>query len=92
MTLPPKPGQVQHIFRNAPGHLPDTPANRALLEGLANDTRAVLGPDRFGNTLAARLNPDGTQTWVRYRNGVIINGGVNPTPRTYNPQTGLDGQ
>ncbi len=70
---------------------PDTPANRALLEGLANDTKAVLGPDKFGNTWAARLNPDGTQTWVQYRNGVIINGGVNPTPRTFNSQTGLSG-
>ena len=91
VTLPGKPGQIQHIFRDAAGHLPDTPTNRSLLEGLANDTAAVLGPDRFGNTWAARLNLDGTQTWVQYRNGVIINGGVNPTPRTYNPQTGLSG-
>ncbi|MBS0267302.1 MAG: hypothetical protein JSS02_35585 [Planctomycetes bacterium] len=91
VKLPQKPGQLQHIFRNAPGHLPDTPANRALLEGLSNDAGAVLGTDKFGNTWAARLNADGTQTWVQYRCDVIINGGLNPTPRTFNPQTGLSG-
>jgi filamentous hemagglutinin len=90
-ALPQKPGQIQHIFRNAPGHLPDTPANRAMLEGLANDPVAVLGTDKYGNTWAARINADGTQIWVQYRNGVIINGGVNTAPRTYNPQTGLSG-
>jgi len=92
VTLPERPGQIQHIFRDAAGHVPDTAANRAILEGLANDTGAVLGADRFGNTWAAQLNADGTQTWVQYRNGVIINGGVNPTPRTFSPQTGLSGQ
>ena len=92
VSLPSKPGQLQHIFRDEPGHLLDSPANRALLEGLANDINAVLGSDRFGNVWAARLNLDGTQVWVQYRNGIIMNGGVNATPRLYNAITGLSGQ
>lgn len=82
-------GRVKHIFREAPGHLPDTPANRSLLQELAADASASLGTDRFGNTWFARVNPDGTQLWVQVRNGEVINGGLNLVPRNYNPQTGM---
>jgi hypothetical protein len=87
--FPDNEAQVRHIFRDAPGHLPDTSANRQLLPSVANDATATLGTDKFGNVWSARINPDGTQTWVQSRNGVIINGGVNQTPRAFNPQTGL---
>jgi filamentous hemagglutinin len=70
---------------------PDTPANRALLQGVGEDSGALLGADRFGNQWFARLNADGTQTWVQIRNGTIINGGMNQTPRPFNPGTGLSG-
>ncbi|WP_224367594.1 hypothetical protein [Hyalangium versicolor] len=87
VTLPDK--RAGHIFRDAPGHLKDTPANRQLLKDVANDPGARLGTDKFGNRWSARTNPDGTQTWVQIRNGEIINGGVNPTPRMFHPETGL---
>lgn len=87
--LPENEAQLRHIFRDAPGHVPDTPANRQLLQSVADDATATLGTDRFGNVWSARINSDGTQTWVQSRNGVIINGGVNQTPRTFNPRTGL---
>ncbi len=87
VTLPDK--RVGHIFRDAPGHLTDTPANRQLLRDVGGDPSSRLGADKFGNTWSARTNPDGTQTWVQTRNGEIINGGVNQTPRTFNPKTGL---
>ena len=89
--FPTEPGQVKHIFRDAPGHLPDTPGNRALLLDVANDPAAMLGTDRFGNVWSARTLPDGSQVWVQTRNGVIQNGGLNQTPRVFNPQTGLSG-
>jgi hypothetical protein len=89
--FPPNEAQIQHIFREAPGHIADTPANRALLQGLAGDAGSLLGTDRFGNQWFARLNADGTQTWVQVRNGTIINGGVNQTPRPFDPGTGLSG-
>lgn len=80
--------RLGHIFRDAEGHLPDTPANRQLLTDVGNDPAATLGTDSFGNTWSARTLSDGTQVWVRTRNGEIINGGLNQTPRAFNPQTG----
>lgn len=88
--FPTNPGQTNHIFDNRPGHLIDTPSNRVLLRDVANDSATTLGTDRFGNTWSARNLPDGRQVWVRTRNGVITNGGVNTTPRSFNPQTGLN--
>jgi len=81
--------RVPHIFRNAPGHLPDTPANRKLLQDVADDPATVLGTDKFGNTWSARTLDDGTQAWVQTRDSNIINAGLNPTPRAFNPRTGL---
>jgi hypothetical protein len=81
--------RVGHIFRNAEGHVLDTQANRALLVDVANNRAARLGTDQFGNVWSAATRADGTQVWVQMRNGQIINGGVNATPRTFNPQTGL---
>lgn len=81
--------RVGHIFRNKSGHLPDTPENRKLLEGLANDSTKSLGKDARGNEWCASTRADGTQVWVSIRNGEITNGGVNATPRSFHPETGL---
>jgi len=81
--------RLQHTFRNAPGHLKDTPANRKLLERVANDPKCKLGPDEHGNTLHGYIQNDGTPVWVQLRDGKIINGGVNQVPKVYNPKTGL---
>ncbi|PMS14281.1 hypothetical protein FNF07_05190 [Trinickia caryophylli] len=78
-----------HIFRDSDGHISDTPANRQLLENVANDPSAVLGTDKYGTTWAAKTNPDGTQTWVGIRGGKVSYGGINQTPKSFNPQTGL---
>ncbi len=90
-TFPGNPGQVQHIFRDSPGHLPDSAANRELLREVASDHSTTLGEDKFGNTWSAKTLPNGTQVWTETRNGVIINGGLNQTPRSFNQQTGLSG-
>ena len=79
-----------HIFRNAPGHLPeDTEHNRSLLESLANNPAAQLGKDKYGNGWAALMRPDGTQLWIQSRGAEIINGGINVTPRVFDPRLGL---
>ncbi len=82
-------GRAKHIFRTAPGHLPDSPTNRRLLQELTADESARLGTDQFGNEWFARTNPEGTQLWVQVRHGEIINGGLNQVPRNYNSQMGL---
>jgi hypothetical protein len=80
-TLPPGNSQLQHIFRDAPGHVADTPANRTLLESTAQNPGNYVGMYN-GNKVYARTQSDGTQVWVYERNGVIQNGGVNTTPWT----------
>jgi len=81
--------RAKHIFRGSRGHLPDTQENRRLLQELAADKSARLGTDKYGNVWSAKLNPDGTQTWVQVRHGEIINGGLNQAPHPFNPETGL---
>jgi filamentous hemagglutinin len=87
--FPENESQTKHIFGDREGHLPDTPANRALLRATASNPQNFLGTDRFGNQWFAELNGDGTQIWVRVRGGVINNGGLNQVPRTFNPESGL---
>ena len=78
-----------HIFRDAPGHLLDTPENRRLLWETANDPAHRLGRDRYGNVWYARLLDIDSQVWVQVRGDKIHNGGLNRPPRSYNPETGF---
>jgi filamentous hemagglutinin len=89
ITLPTSESQLGHIFRDETGHLPDTPNNRSLLQSVANDSGNKLGSDQFGNEWYAQTQPNGSQVWVKVRNGQIENGGLNQTPKTYSPSTGL---
>ena len=87
--FPPNDSQIKHIFRNSPGHLPDTPENRELLVKLANDIEAYQGKDKYGNDWHVRLNEDGTQDWARCQNQKINDGGKNIEPLPWNEKTGL---
>ena len=86
--LPTNDSQLKHIFRDKNGHLPDTPQNRSLLEHTTKKEN-FLGVDKYGNNWYAKKQPDGSQVWVETRNGNIINGGLNSTPKNWNSQTGL---
>jgi hypothetical protein len=46
------------------GHVADTPANRKLLQEVADDAATTLGVDKWGNTWSARILEDGRQVWV----------------------------
>lgn len=82
--------RVSHIFRVADGHFPvDTAANRRLLLRVARDPGSHLGEDRFGVIRAAQTMQDGRQVWAQIRHGRIVNGGVNSTPRSFSPVTGM---
>ncbi|WP_332609741.1 hypothetical protein [Achromobacter sp. ESBL13] len=63
--------RVAKIFGVREGHIMDTAENRALLLGVANDPKSVLGLDRFGSTWSAKIQSDGSQVWVQTRNGKI---------------------
>ena len=87
--IPNNPATTGHIFRDAEGHIPDTPQNRSLLEDVANSAQDFLGYDKYGNAWYTRQLPDGTFAWVEARNGNIFEGGINKTQKTWNPETGL---
>ena len=88
--LPKNDSQLKHIFREAEGHLPDTPVNRALIENTANNPLNFLGKDKHGVCWYAQIKPDGSQIWVKTYDGIISNGGVNKTPILFDPETGLN--
>lgn len=90
IKLPPNDSQLCHIFGNRPGHLPDTPENRKKLEDLANDESKYVGDDKYGNSWSSQIEPDGSQTWVRFRDGIINEGGSNKKPRLWDKDTGLN--
>jgi hypothetical protein len=77
------------MLQNRPGHVPDTPRNRALLESVASDPSARAGVDARNNVWSDRILPDGTQAWVAVREGRISYGGLNKTPRTFDKLTGF---
>ena len=90
VVFPTSESELRHIFRQTERHVADTPENRGLLLDVANDVSARLESDQYGNTWAACVLPDGQQAWVRIRADTILNGGINATPRKFNPRTGLN--
>lgn len=85
--LPTKTAQLKHIFREARGHLLDTPENRKLITETANELENYLGTDKYGNENYAKILPDGSQIWVMVRNGTIQNAGKNLKPRIFDIET-----
>lgn len=83
------PGVISRIFNNKPGHFPDKKRYRLKLVDLANDPSKHLGRDKNGNEWNAQIEPDGTQTWVCYRDGIISDGGFFDPPRTWNEESGF---
>ena len=87
--LPPNDSQLKHIFRNAEGHLPDTPENRELVTNMANKPANYIGMDKYGNQWYSEFNAsDGSQLWASVRNGRIQNAGKNLIPHTWDDETG----
>ncbi len=84
------PEDARHIFRNAPGHMEDTPENRAQLLALISDPAAFAGEDRYGTRWYARTLSDGRQLWAQRRGNRLRNGGINAPPRDFtDPVFGL---
>lgn len=90
ISLPKNDAQLKHIFGKRKGHVPDTPGNREKLEDLANDTSKFSGNDKYGNSWHIDTNSNGNQWWVRFRNNTINEGGMNETPKPWDPETGLN--
>ncbi len=89
IRLPEGDAQLKHIFRDAKGHLPDTPENRQTILDVANDLNNYIGKDARGNDWYVKIAEDGTQIWVRTRNGIVNNAGANEVPLEWDSETGL---
>lgn len=89
ISFPSNDAQVKHIFRDKEGHIKDTPENRKIIAEVGSNKDNYYGRSKWGNNWHAKINSDGSQTWVESRNGVIINAGINKTPRLYDPATGF---
>ncbi len=81
--------RAKKIFGTRGGHVPDTLSNRAMIERVANAENARLGKDQFESDGYAQTEADGRQIWVQVRDGRLWNAGVNTSPRTFDPKTGL---
>ncbi len=90
IKLPNKVSQLKHIFRKKEGHIEDTPQNRSLLETVANNKENYVGTDSYGTQWYSQTRADGSQVWVRVRDNIIQNGGINNPPKTWNPSTGYN--
>ena len=80
VKFPGNPGQTNHIFRDAAGHMTqDTPANRQVLIDTVSPDNLVKVTEK-GVEFYARLLGNGTEAWAEVYKNVISNGGVNQTP------------
>lgn len=89
-TMPSGEAQIKHIFRNAPGHLPETAENKRLIISVANDPNCYIGTDAKNKKWYAKTLSDGRQVWVSVYNSVICDAGVNSPPRQFDPESGLN--
>lgn len=89
-SLPPNSSQIRHILADRPGHLPDTPRNRQTLVEVANDSDCYVGKSSSGLDWYEKIEPDGSQIWVKVYNGTISDGGINYIPRPFDPETGFN--
>lgn len=69
-----------HIFRDSPGHIRDTQANRDLLIKTASDEANYVGKDEFGNHWYSKILNTGEQAWASVHDDLIHNGGINKIP------------
>lgn len=91
ISFPSNDAQIKHIFRKRDGgHLTDTEENRKKILELANDENCYVGTDKYGNKWNVRIDDDGYQLWVEYRNEIIQEGGRNRISKKWNAETGLN--
>ena len=83
------PGNINHLFDDRPGHLPNTPENKKVIMDLVKDPENFVGDAlRWGHSWYGKTLPNGQQLWAEVRGDKIINCGRNEEPKEYDPETG----
>lgn len=75
---------AEHTFRNQPGHVADTPANREIIRGAVKPENLFKITNNKDGTVVYRYKvmlEDGRQAWAEVVNGLINNGGINLIPK-----------
>lgn len=90
IELPPNRDQLDHIFGDRKGHIPETEENRKMMLDVANHSENFRGTDKYGNAWHIKISDEGKQIWVRSQNGTINECGVNDIPKEWDDETGLN--
>jgi hypothetical protein len=90
VSFPRQEAQLRHIFSKREGHVPDTLENRRLIREVANNADNHNGTDKWGNSNYSKLLEDGSQVWVRVRDGIINDAGINKNIRSWDNDTGFN--
>lgn len=80
--------QTYHLKQKSGHILRDTPGARYLLESTTAN-KYYYGHDMYGNAWYQQMQTNGSQIWVEVRSNVIIDGGINGTPRSWDLMTGF---
>lgn len=92
IILPKNVGQLEHMFREKEGHLPNTKENQAIILKMVNTKENYIGNSK--NEYAelewyAQILDNGNQLWASVRNGRVENCGINKEARSFDKETGL---
>lgn len=92
IILPKNVGQLEHMFREKEGHLPNTKENQAIILKMVNTKENYIGTSK--NEYAelewyAQILDNGNQLWASVRNGRVENCGINKEARSFDKETGL---
>ncbi len=90
VDLPKDKSQLNHIFGDRPGHLPDTLKNRQKITDLTNNRKNFVGTDNLGNDWYASTSKDGSQLWAKVHNKTVSDAGKNDSPRQFDSESGLN--
>lgn len=92
-NFPDNPSVAGHIFRSEKGHYAvDNQEARNEILSVANDKANYLGSDKYGTNWYGKSFQDGTQIWVKVREGKITDAGKNLKAKEFNPETGMCAQ
>ena len=81
----------EYLFVTNEGYVLNTPENKQLFLNLVSDRKNWIEGDAWGDYWYVKVMRDGKQIWATVRDNVIQNGGINNSPKGWNPVRGLRG-
>lgn len=85
-------GQLEHMFKEKEGHLPNTKENQAIILKMVNNKENYIGNSKIKYTELERYTQildNGNQLWANVRNRRVENCGINKEAGMFDKETGL---